>query len=129
MNLKFENREVELNFGIKFLRELNLKYGYKMEAEGNGAKVPVNLGNGIMFVYPLLESAKSSGDVEIVFDIIKFATVTNKKPATEDEILQFLGDLDEDGLENLVIDFLTTLGEAPLFKIGIRKLLKAQTKQ
>lgn len=97
MILTINEKDYELNFGLKFCREISKDRSSKQ----NGIDIRLGIENAVSSLY--------TGDVLILPDLIKAATATLAKRPTDKEIEDYL-DTYED-LESLCDDFLSQLLE------------------
>ncbi|TOZ07214.1 tail assembly chaperone [Leuconostoc pseudomesenteroides] len=108
MQVKINNKEVELKFGVKFVRELDKVAGLDV----NGA----SFGMGLTKSIPALNTA----DPAILADVIYSATSTNKafRPS-QDDVDNFIDDYDGD-LEKLFDDVIKEMSAANAIKVALK---------
>lgn len=108
MQVKINNKEVELKFGVKFVRELDKVAGLDV----NGA----SFGMGLTKSIPALNTA----DPAVLADVIYSATSTNKafRPS-QDDVDNFIDDYDGD-LEKLFDDVTKEMSAANAIKVALK---------
>lgn len=107
MTIEINEKEYELIFGLKFIRLMDEQYARSTDA--------ISIGRGISTVYTRLQMS----DPVVCFDIVRFATVT-QKPKIKDEDLESW--LEEQDIDELCENFTKALAEAPLTKGQMKKL-------
>lgn len=108
MQVKINNKEVELKFGVKFVRELDKVAGLDV----NGA----SFGMGLTKSIPALKTA----DPAVLADVIYSAASTNKafRPS-QDDVDNFIDDYDGD-LEKLFDDVIKEMSAANAIKVALK---------
>lgn len=108
MQVKINNKEVELKFGVKFVRELDKVAGLDV----NGA----SFGMGLTKSIPALNTA----DPAVLADVIYSAASTNKafRPS-QDDVDNFIDDYDGD-LEKLFDDVTKEMSAANTIKVALK---------
>lgn len=108
MQVKINNKEVELKFGVKFVRELDKVAGLDV----NGA----SFGMGLTKSIPALNTA----DPAVLADVIYSAASTNKafRPS-QDDVDTFIDDYDGD-LEKLFDDVTKEMSAANAIKVALK---------
>ena len=108
MQVKINNKEVELKFGVKFVRELDKVAGLNV----NGA----SFGMGLTKSIPALNTA----DPAVLADVIYSAASTNKafRPS-QDDVDNFIDDYDGD-LEKLFDDVTKEMSAANAIKVALK---------
>lgn len=108
MQVKINNKEVELKFGVKFVRELDKVAGLDV----NGA----SFGMGLTKSIPALKTA----DPAVLADVIYSAASTNKafRPS-QDDVDNFIDDYDGD-LEKLFDDVTKEMSAANAIKVALK---------
>ena len=108
MQVKINNKEVELKFGVKFVRELDKVAGLDV----NGA----SFGMGLTKSIPALNTA----DPAVLADVIYSAASTNKafRPS-QDDVDNFIDDYDGD-LEKLFDDVNKEMSAANAIKVALK---------
>jgi len=108
MQVKINNKEVELKFGVKFVRELDKVAGLDV----NGA----SFGMGLTKSIPALNTA----DPAVFADVIYSAASTNKafRPS-QDDVDNFIDDYDGD-LEKLFDDVTKEMSAANAIKVALK---------
>lgn len=108
MQVKINNKEVELKFGVKFVRELDKVAGLDV----NGA----SFGMGLTKSIPALNTA----DPVVLADVIYSAASTNKafRPS-QDDVDNFIDDYDGD-LEKLFDDVTKEMSAANAIKVALK---------
>ncbi|MFL2069119.1 tail assembly chaperone [Leuconostoc mesenteroides] len=110
MQVKINNKEVELKFGVKFVRELDKVAGLDV----NGA----SFGMGLTKSIPALNTA----DPAVLADVIYSASSTNKafRPS-QDDVDNFIDDYDGD-LEKLFDDVTKEMSAANAIKVALKNV-------
>ncbi|MCT3053602.1 tail assembly chaperone [Leuconostoc mesenteroides] len=110
MQVKINNKEVELKFGVKFVRELDKVAGLDV----NGA----SFGMGLTKSIPALNTA----DPAVLADVIYSAASTNKafRPS-QDDVDDFIDDYDGD-LEKLFDDVTKEMSAANAIKVALKNV-------
>ncbi len=108
MQVKINNKEVELKFGVKFVRELDKVAGLDV----NGA----SFGMGLTKSIPALNTA----DPAVLADVIYSAASTNKafRPS-QDDVDNFIDDYDGN-LEKLFDDVIKEMSAANAIKVALK---------
>lgn len=108
MQVKINNKEVELKFGVKFVREMDKVAGLDV----NGA----SFGMGLTKSIPALNTA----DPAVLADVIYSAASTNKafRPS-QDDVDNFIDDYDGD-LEKLFDDVTKEMSSANAIKVALK---------
>ncbi|MGX9816624.1 tail assembly chaperone [Leuconostoc mesenteroides] len=108
MQVKINNKEVKLKFGVKFVRELDKVAGLDV----NGA----SFGMGLTKSVPALNTA----DPAVLADVIYSAASTNKafRPS-QDDVDNFIDDYDGD-LEKLFDDVIKEMSAANAIKVALK---------
>lgn len=108
MQVKINNKEVELKFGVKFVRELDKVAGLDV----NGA----SFGMGLTKSIPALNTA----DPAVLADVIYSAASTNRafRPS-QDDVDNFIDDYDGD-LEKLFDDVIKEMSAANAIKVALK---------
>lgn len=108
MQVKINNKEVELKFGVKFVRELDKVAGLDV----NGA----SFGMGLTKSIPALNTA----DPAVLADVIYSAASTNKAfHPSQDDVDNFIDDYDGD-LEKLFDDVTKEMSAANAIKVALK---------
>lgn len=110
-SLKINGKEYDLHFGIDFIREMDKRY----EVNGNGVSFGMGINSAIVYL-------KDNNPV-ILEDIILAATHTAKTIPSVADIEKWLEE--QEDLDKVFEDFLSTLKTAPLTKSKVAKVLKA----
>lgn len=108
MQIKINNREVELKFGVKFVRELDVVAG--MDVHG------ASFGMGLTKSIPALQAC----DPAVLSDVIYSATSTVKSfRPSRDDVDDFIDDYDGD-LEKLFDDVYAEMKQATAIKVALK---------
>lgn len=110
MIIEIKNKEIELNFGMRFLYELNKKYP-RVE---NG----VQLGFGLQTVYLKLEV----GDMTALMDIIQASLKTSKYKVSQEDIESFIDNLPD--IDTFVDNIMEELKESNATKKSLKEMMK-----
>lgn len=111
-------RDIEAKFGIDFIKLLNQNYAIPV----NTGEFTINISAGFAMINIYVRKQK---DMEAIYNLIKYATATEKQKPSNQDIEEYLGTFDtEEKLDNFVEDFLTALETAPLTKVGMQKVSK-----
>lgn len=119
MVVTINGTDYELNFGIRFVRELDKKY-FTQSQSG------IRYGMGIETQVPLL----LTGDPVALADIISLGTVTEKKRPTMQEIDDYIDHVDN--IEELFDEVISELKKGNATRIKMREftdLLEAEEKK
>jgi len=110
MQVKINNKEVELKFGVKFVRELDKVAG--LDVKG------ASFGMGLTKSIPALNTA----DPAVLADVIYSAASTNKafRPS-QDDVDNFIDDYDGD-LEKLFDDVTKEMSAANAIKVALKNV-------
>lgn len=108
MQVKINNKEVKLKFGVKFVRELDKVAGLDVNA--------ASFGMGLTKSVPALNTA----DPAVLADVIYSAASTNKafRPS-QDDVDNFIDDYDGD-LEKLFDDVIKEMSAANAIKVALK---------
>ena len=108
MQIKINNKQVDLKFGVKFVRELDKVAGLDL----NGA----SFGMGLTKSIPALNTA----DPAVLADVIYSAASTNKafRPS-QDDVDDFIDNY-EDDLEKLFDDVIKEMSQANAIKVALK---------
>jgi hypothetical protein len=108
MQIKINGKNVELKFGVKFVRELDKVAGLDL----NGA----SFGMGLTKSIPSLNAA----DPAVLADVIYSAASTNKafRPS-QDDVDDFIDNY-EDDLEKLFDDVIKEMSQANAIKVALK---------
>lgn len=108
MQIKINDKEVELKFGVKFVRELDKVAGLDL----NGA----SFGMGLTKSIPSLNTA----DPAVLADVIYSAAATKKafRPS-QDDVDDFIDNY-EDDLEKLFDDVIKEMSQANAIKVALK---------
>ena len=108
MQIKINNKQVDLKFGVKFVRELDKVAGLDL----NGA----SFGMGLTKSIPSLSTA----DPAVLADVIYSAASTNKafRPS-QDDVDDFIDNY-EDDLEKLFDDVIKAMSQANAIKVALK---------
>lgn len=112
MLLNIGNKEAELNFGIRFIYELNKKYS-RIE---NG----IEIGFGLPTVYIKLEV----GDLTALVDIIYSATRNSKYKPSEAQIETFIDECSD--IDGLITEIYEEMTESNATKKALATLRESQ---
>lgn len=97
MNLIINDTDYELNFGLKFCKEISKD----KQQSSHGIDLRIGIENAVTNLY--------TGDILILPDLIKAATIHLKKKPSDKEIEEFLDEYED--LGRLCEDFLSQLLE------------------
>lgn len=111
--IEINGKKHDLHFGIDFIREMDKRY----EANGNGVSFGMGINSAVVYL-------KDNNPV-ILEDIILAATHTAKTIPSVADIEKWLEE--QEDLDKVFDDFLSTLKTAPLTKSKVAKVLKAMT--
>lgn len=78
MQLTINSREYDLNFGVRFVRELDKNVGLSTQG--------INFGMGLLRTLPALKAY----DPAVLSDVIHAATVSNKKRPSASEVDDYI---------------------------------------
>lgn len=117
MNLTINGKDYTLNFGIKFIREVDKQ----TETVTNGIKFSTGLN-------PIL-SQLVQGSITALADIIKYATITNATRPSADEIDEYIDSLSADEYDTLVENVLETIKESNAGRKAFLAVEKEEAKQ
>ena len=108
MQIKINGKQVDLKFGVKFVRELDKVAGLDL----NGA----SFGMGLTKSIPSLNAA----DPAVLADVIYSAASTNKafRPS-QDDVDDFIDNY-EDDLEKLFDDVIKEMSQANAIKVALK---------
>lgn len=112
MLLNIGNKETELNFGIRFIYELNKKY----KRVENG----IEIGFGLPTVYIKLEV----GDLTALVDIIYSATRNSKHKPSEAQIETFIDEYSD--IDALIAEIYDEMAESNATKKALATLRESQ---
>lgn len=117
MNVEINGKSLELNFGFKFLREIDNRLGLKVEQ--------ASIGQGVSMLPVGLES----GNPVVIGEVLIAATSHLKKQAiTINNIDEALDEIAENiGLEEFGSDILTELGKRPMTR-NLVEVVEAEEK-
>ena len=108
MQIKINNKQVNLKFGVKFVRELDKVAGIDL----NGA----SFGMGLTKSIPALNTA----DPSVLADVIYSAASTNKEfRPSQDDVDDFIDNY-EDDLEKLFDDVIKEMSQANAIKVALK---------
>lgn len=110
MNITVNKKEVSLNFGIKFVRELD-----KINPVKSG---DMDFGMSLTRTIPALQA----GDPVAFADVLYSATFDNKKRPSLNDIEDFLDNADEKELDSLSKEVLENLYKSSVLKRAIQKM-------
>ncbi|QHJ77625.1 MAG: hypothetical protein [Bacteriophage sp.] len=110
MQLKINNDNVELNFGVRFVRELDKVAG--IEHEG------VKIGYGIAKCLPELKTY----DPAALSDVLYCATFKNSPRPGQNDIDDYLETLTADQLEKLFDKTIAEINKATVLKVAIKNM-------
>lgn len=117
MNLVIGGKEYQLEFGLRFIRELDIVYPQTM----NG--VTFGLGVDSVISYLNMENPVA------IYEVIKAGTAHLKSKPSNDDIEKFIVDYAEKGnLDKLFKDVMGALENSPFLKQKIKKV-KEETNQ
>ncbi len=88
MQIKVNGKDVNLNFGVRFIRELDQKAGLTLTVQG----MKQNFGMALTKVMPALQSY----DVAVLADLLYCAAWDNQDRPSLDDIDAFLDDTNTD---------------------------------
>lgn len=88
MQIKVNGKDVNLNFGVRFIRELDQKAGLTLTVQG----IKQNFGMALTKVIPALQSY----DVAVLADLLYCAAWDNQKRPSLNDIDAFLDDKNTD---------------------------------
>lgn len=88
MQIKVNGKDVNLNFGVHFIRELDQKVGLTLTVQG----IKQNFGMALTKVIPALQSY----DVAVLADLLYCAAWDNQKRPSLSDIDAFLDDTNTD---------------------------------
>lgn len=114
MTITINGKEVELNFGVRFVRELDKHMPIKMKVKGMGEQ---SFGMALSRVVPALKTF----DTAMLADVIYYATWANKSRPTQEEIDNFIDDPSTD-IEKLFDDVTTAMNESNSVKLATKNL-------
>lgn len=117
MNLTINGKDYTLNFGIKFIREVDKQ----TETVTNGIKFSTGLN-------PIL-SQLVQGSITALADIIKYATITNTSRPSADEIDEYIDSLSADEYDTLVENVLEAIKESNAGRKAFLAVKKEEAKQ
>lgn len=113
MNLTINGKEYTLNFGLKFIREMDKVY----TVENKGIKLAMGVESAMSYL--------SMQNPTVLFEIIKAGTAHLKGRPTGTEIENELEKIaNEDKLDRLFKDIQEALEEAPFLKSKIKQFKK-----
>lgn len=84
MQIKVNNKDVNLNFGVRFIRELDRKIGMTLDIKG----VEQNFGMALTKAVPALRSY----DAAVLADLLYCAAWDNKERPSQSDIDAYLDD-------------------------------------
>lgn len=113
MIITIGKKDYTLNFGVRFVRELDKKKGMEVTVKG----LKQNLGFGLARMVPALKTY----DAAALSDVIYCAAWDNKKRPSEDEIDAYLDNPDTD-IEKLFDDVLSEMLTANAVKVATKNL-------
>lgn len=117
MTITINGKEVELNFGVRFVRELDKHMPIRMNVRGVGEQ---SFGMALARVVPALQTFDSA----MLADVIYYAAWSNKPRPTQEDIDSFIDDPSTD-IEKLFDDVISTMKESNAVKTATKNL-KAQ---
>lgn len=117
MNLTINGKDYALNFGIKFIREVDKQ----TETITNGIKFSTGLN-------PIL-SQLVQGSITALADIIKYATITNASRPSADEIDEYIDSLSADEYDTLVENVLEAIKESNAGRKAFLAVKQEEAKQ
>lgn len=88
MQIKVNNKDVNLNFGVRFIRELDRKIGMTLDIKG----VEQNFGMALTKAVPALRSY----DVAVLADLLYCAAWDNRERPSQSDIDAYLDDTNTD---------------------------------
>lgn len=115
MQIKIKNKDYDLNFGVKFVRELDKIAGMKIERNG----VAQRFGMGVTLTLPSLNQY----DPATLATVLYCATWDNKNRPSLNDIDDFIDDPDTD-LEKIFKDVLDEMNKANAIKVVVKKQSK-----
>lgn len=117
MILKIKGKEYELQFGLKFIRELDKAYTHKVDG--------MEFGLGVESAIPYLKMQNPT----VLFELIKAATSHLKsKPSNNDIEDELLKRAEEGKLEELYDEFLKAMEESAFLKPKLKQINQAIAK-
>ena len=115
MQIKIKNKDYDLNFGVKFVRELDKIAGMKIERNG----IAQRFGMGVTLTLPSLNQY----DPATLATVLYCATWDNKNRPSLNDIDDFIDDPDTD-LEKVFKDVLDEMNKANAIKVVVNKQSK-----
>lgn len=114
MTITINGKEVELNFGVRFVRELDKHMPIKMKVKGMGEQ---SFGMALSRVVPGLQTY----DTALLADVIYYATWANKARPSQEDIDSFIDDPSTD-IEKLFDEVTTAMSESNSVKLATKNL-------
>lgn len=114
MKIKINDKEFELNFGVKFVRTLDEAMPIKMSVRGAGEQ---SFGMALTKVVPALKVY----DTAILSDVIYCATWANSPRPSRDDIDAYI-DNPETDIEKLFKDVIDTMKKSNSVKLATKNL-------
>lgn len=115
MQIKIKNKNYDLNFGVRFVRELDKLAGMKIERNG----VEQSFGMGVTMNLPSLNQY----DPATLSDVLYCATWDNSKRPSQDAIDDYIDDPDTD-LAKLFDETIAEMNKANAVKVVVNKMPK-----
>ncbi|HJA24231.1 MAG TPA: tail assembly chaperone [Candidatus Limosilactobacillus intestinavium] len=115
MQIKIKNKNYDLNFGVRFVRELDKLAGMKVKQNG----IEQSFGMGITMTMPSLRQY----DPATLATVLYCATWDNAKRPSLNDIDDFIDDSDTD-LIKLFDNVLTEMNKANAVKVVVSKMPK-----
>lgn len=115
MQIKIKNKNYNLNFGVRFVRELDKVAGMKIEQNG----IEQSFGMGVTMSLPSLNQY----DPATLSDVLYCAAWDNAKRPSQNAIDDFIDDPETD-LSKLFDDVMKEMNEANAIKVVVSKLPK-----
>ena len=116
MQIKVNNKDVNLNFGVRFIRELDRKNGMTLDIKG----VEQNFGMALTKAVPALRSY----DVAVLADLLYCAAWDNRERPSQSDIDAYLDD-EKTNIDKLIDDITKELKSSNAAQKK-KKNLKAQ---
>lgn len=109
-SITINDKEYELDYGIRFSKELSKMYYMEKAVEGNTIK----FGLGVRMVIGYLENA----DADAISNVIKAALTKHKTKPSEDDILDTVDELAQEngGFDGVAENILDALRESGFYK-------------
>jgi hypothetical protein len=114
MEIKINDKDYELNFGVKFVRILDKKMPIKVNMRGAGEQ---SFGMAMARVVPALKTY----DTAVLSDVIYAALWKAKPRPSQDDVDDFIDDENTD-IEKLFDDVIDTMSKSNSVKLATKNL-------